>query len=81
MINNLLLRIGTETLVLAMTLAYLGIVAISILLAPLVLIGVWIHELVFSKERRIIDEFVEELQRRREGNCCEECRMKSRRNG
>ena len=80
MINKFVLRIGAEIVVLAMTLVYLGIVATGTLLAPVVLIGMRIHELVFRKERRIMDEFARKLQRRRDGNCCDECRLKSQRN-
>jgi hypothetical protein len=78
-IHKFVFRLGADLVLLTMTLIYLAVVVVGTVVAPVVLLGMWIHELVFRKERRIIDEFVMGMQRRRAmgRHCCEECRLKN----
>jgi hypothetical protein len=84
MIHKFVFRLVAELVLLTMTLVYLlvvvaAIVVAAIVVAPVFLLGMWIHDLMFRKDRNILDEFIDGMQRKqiKESNCCDECRLKN----
>ena len=79
MIHKFVFRLVAELVLLTMTLVYLLVVVAAIVVAPVLLLGMWIHDLMFRKDRNILEEFIDGMQRKQitESNCCEECRLKN----
>jgi hypothetical protein len=79
MIHKFVFRLVAELVLLTMTLVYLIVVVAAIVVAPVFLLGMWIHDLMFRKDRNILDEFIDGMQRKqiKESNCCDECRLKN----
>jgi hypothetical protein len=79
MIHKFVFRLVAELVLLTMTLVYLLVVVAAIVVAPLFLLGMWIHDLIFRKDRKILDEFIDGMQRKQinVSNCCDECRLKN----